>query len=558
MLKVVECVPNFSEGRDKDVLDKIAEAIRSVDGCKLLDVDPGAATNRTVFTFVGSPDVVVDGAFEGIKKAYELIDMSKHSGEHPRMGATDVCPFVPVANVTMEECAELARKLGERVGKELNLPVYLYENAASTKERQNLANVRKGEYEGLKARFESGDKKWTPDFGPAEFNPRFGCVAIGAREFLIAYNINLNSKEKKHAHDIALDIREKGRAKRDEKGEIVRDEKGKSIKVPGIFKNVKGIGWVIPEYGRAQISMNLTNYKISSPHAVMEEVRSQAAKRGLIVTGSEIVGLVPLDVMLQAGNYYLKKANRSMGTPQYEVIDCAIQSLGLNDISEFDPKKRIVEFAMDDRDDRLMDLTAKGFVNELSSDSKAPGGGSVAALDASLSAGLSQMVVNLTVGKKGYEEHFDALNDVGPKASALKEFFIRAVDDDTDSFNAVMEASRAPKAERAAKVEEATKHATLVPFSVLEKIPEVLDLAEVLIEKGNSNSLSDVGVSVLTARSAAAGAYMNVIINLSGIEDKGFVKEYLDLGKKINETVDKRADQLTKRIIERLETELNG
>jgi glutamate formiminotransferase/formiminotetrahydrofolate cyclodeaminase len=558
MHKIVECVPNFSEGSDQVILDKIADAIKSVEGAKLLDVDPGSATNRTVFTLVGSPEVVVEAAFQGIKMSYELIDMSKHSGEHPRMGATDVCPFVPVSNVTMEECAELARELGARVGKELNLPVYLYENAASSEERRNLANIRQGEYEGLKARFEGKDKKWTPDFGPAEFNEKFGCVAIGAREFLIAYNINLNSKEKKHAHDIALDIREKGRAKRDDKGEIIRDDKGKALKKPGVFKNVKGIGWVIPEYGRAQISMNLTNYKVASPHEVMEEVRSQALKRGLVVTGSEIVGLLPLDVMIRAGEFYLKKANRSQGTPQHEVIECAIQSLGLNDISEFDPKKRIVEFAMDDRDDRLMDMTAKGFVNELSSDSKAPGGGSVAALDASLAAGLTQMVVNLTVGKKGYEEHFDALNKVGPKASALKEYFIRAVDDDTDSFNGVMAASRAPKAERKEKVEEATKKATLVPFSVLEKLPEVLELADVLVEKGNSNSLSDVGVAALTARSGATGAFMNVVINLAGIEDKGFVKEYLDKAKRINDKVQKKSDQITNKIIERLESELDG
>jgi len=558
-MKIVECVPNFSEGRDRSILDKISASISSVEGVKLLDVDPGAATNRTVYTMVGSPDAVLEGAFQGIKAAAELIDMTVHSGAHPRMGATDVCPFVPVSEMTMEECAELAERLGERVGRELGIPVYLYEEAAKSEERKNLANVRKGEYEGLEARFSGNEKeKWQPDFGPAEFNAKSGATAIGAREFLIAYNINLNSKEKKHAHDIALDIREKGRAKRDSEGKIIRDEKGKAIKKPGIFKKLKGIGWVIPEYNRAQISMNLTNYKETPPYAVMDEVRHQAEKRGLIVTGSEIVGLVPLKAVIEAGRHYLKKMGRSTGAPVHEVVECAVQSLGLNDISEFDPKKRIIEYAMDDRTDRLMDMSAKGFVDELSSDSKAPGGGSVAALDASLSAGLCAMVANLTIGKKGYEKYNEKLNQIAMEGQSLKEFFAGAVDEDTDAFNAVVAAGRAPKDQREEAVEEATKKAALVPYSVLEKIQNVLALADELVEKGNVNSLSDVGVAALTSESAAGGTYMNVIINLAGISDKSFVSEYVKKAKEIHSRVQKKASGITGRIIEKLEADLNG
>ncbi|MBN1637392.1 MAG: glutamate formimidoyltransferase, partial [Ignavibacteriales bacterium] len=440
-MKLVECVPNFSEGKDKNILNQIAEAIKSVKDINFLDIDPGEATNRTVFTFVGTLDNIVDGAFEGIKKAAELIDMTKHKGEHPRMGATDVCPFVPVSDVTMEECAELARKLGKRVGDELGIPVYLYEEAASKPERKNLADVRQGEYEGLKERFEGKDKEyWKPDFGPAIFNAKSGATAISAREFLIAYNINFNTKDKKTVHDIALNIREAGRAKRDEHGKMIKDENGNTVKVSGLFKNVKAIGWVIPEYKRAQISINMTNYKVTPLHVVMEEVRKQACERGLIVTGSEVVGLIPKSAIIETGKFYLKKMGKPTSAPENEIVDCAILSLVLNDVSEFDPKKRIIEYAIDNRTDRLVDLTVKGFANELSSDSKAPGGGSVAALNAVLAAALGAMVPNLTIGKKGYEQHFERLNEIGEKCQELKSFFIQAIDDDADAFNKVIEA----------------------------------------------------------------------------------------------------------------------
>ncbi len=523
-MPIVECVPNFSEGRNQATIDQITRAITGVDGAILLDVDPGQATNRTVVTFVGEPDAVVEAAFQAIRTASQVIDMRTHTGAHARMGATDVCPFVPVSDITMEECAELARRLGKRVGEELGIPVYLYENAASRPERRNLAEVRRGEYEGLPEKFR--DPEWKPDFGPAEFNPRSGATAVGARPFLIAYNVNLNTRDRRLAHDIALDLREAGRAKRDAAGEIVRHPDGTAIKVPGRLKAMKGVGWVIEEYDRAQVSMNLVDYTVTAPHEAFDAVEEEARKRGLRVTGSELVGLIPLEAMVQAGRHYLKKQGRSTGIPERRIVETAIQSLGLREIAEFDPDEKIIEYRLvrEQGKARLVDRTVAGFVDELSSDSPAPGGGSVAALCGALSAGLSSMVANLTVGRKGQEEVWEAMSAVAEKAQTAKDAFLRAVDEDTEAFNKVMDAIRIKAStpeEQAAKAEAlraANRGATLVPLSVLERTLSALDLAAAVAADGNPNSVSDAAVAGMTARACAEGAYHNVLINLNGIE----------------------------------------
>jgi glutamate formiminotransferase/formiminotetrahydrofolate cyclodeaminase len=504
------------------VINQITDAIGQVDGCEVLDVDPGAATNRTVVTVVGEPDAVVKGAFQGIKKAAELIDMSKHSGEHPRFGATDVCPFVPVSDITMEECAELARRLGKRVGEELGIPVYLYENAASRPERVNLADVRSGEYEGLSEKLRKPE--WKPDFGAAEFNARSGATAISAREFLMAYNINLNTQDRKKATDIAMDLREQGRAKRDAEGKIVRDADGKAIKVPGRFKHVKGVGWFIDEYKIAQISMNLTNYKVSSLHDVFDAACEGAEKRGLRVTGSELVGLLPLEPMLDAGRHYLRKQGKSAGIPEREVVDCAIRSMGMNEVAPFDPDEKIIEYRLAKGKTGLRALSLKGFCDELSSESPAPGGGSVAALCGSLGAGLTAMVANLTVSRKGQEDVWDEMNDVAVAAQSHKDWLMLAVDADTEAFNAVIAARRLPRrsdqeiAARNEAIRMANRGATLVPLEVLERNLPVLDLCAEVVSKGNPNSLSDGGVAALCCMTCAEGAYYNVLINLAGLE----------------------------------------
>ncbi len=531
MRKIVECVPNFSEGRNLKTINSIVDAIKSVEGVYVLDVDPGADTNRTVVTFMGSPEAVKEGAFRGIKKASELIDMRKHKGAHPRMGATDVCPFVPVSGVTMEECIEIAKEVGKRVWDELKIPVYLYEYAATSPERKSLANIREGEYEGLPEKLK--DPNWKPDFGEPFFNEKSGATVIGAREFLIAYNINFNTRNKKKVHQIALNIREKGRAKRDEKGKIVRDENGNKIMIPGKFKELRAIGWYIEEYGCAQLSMNFTNYKITPPHIVFDEVCKEAEEMGLRVTGSELVGLIPLEAMLMAGRHYLRKQGGNTGVPEKELVHIAIRSLGLSDIVPFDPEEKIIEYKLEklENKERLIDMNIKDFNDELSIDSPAPGGGSVAALSGSLSASLTSMVAALTFSKKGYENVREHMIELGEKAQKLKDEFLREIDRDTDAFNKVMEAFRLPKKSeedkkfRKEKIEEYTKEATLVPLNVLKKSVEALELALSVAKEGNVNSLSDAGVAGLTGETCAYGAYYNVLINLQSIEDKEFAEK---------------------------------
>ena len=539
-MKLVECVPNFSEGRDMAVIEKITGEIESTEGVKLLDVDPGKDTNRTVVTFIGSPDAALEAAFKAIARAAEVIDMSKHSGAHARMGATDVCPFVPVSGVTMEECAELARRLGERVGDELGIPVYLYEHAASRPERQNLANIRSGEYEGLREKLQ--DPEWKPDFGPARFNKGAGATVIGAREFLIAYNVNLNTRDTGVAREIAFTIREKGRLKRDKDGKVVRDGDGKALRDPGIFKACKAVGWYMEDFGRAQVSINLVDYKITPPHLVFDECCRIAGELGARVTGSELVGLIPLEAMLIAGRYYLEKLNKTKGVPESELIHTAVLSMGLGDLYPFEPDKKIIEYQFD-RGDMLTGMKIDGFTDLLSTDSPAPGGGSVAALCGALSGALSSMVGALTHGKKGYEESFGAMEKAGIDGQRLKEQFLADVDRDTDAFNRVMDAMRLPKktdeekAARASAIEEATKGATLVPLEVLRRTLEAAEIARVVVLKGNKNSISDAGVAALAARTAAEGAYLNVLINLSGIEDESFKKETLAEAEKIRSDV---------------------
>ncbi len=524
-MKIVECVPNFSEGRDQKLLDKIAAAISAVKGVTLLDVDPGADTNRTVFTFVGDPVSVVESAFQGIKKASELIDMSKHKGAHPRMGATDVCPFVPVAGITMEECVELAKKLGIRVGDELGIPIYLYENAATKPEWRNLAEVRKGEYEALPKKMK--DPYWKPDFGPQKFNKTSGATAVSAREFLIAYNINLNTRDKKKAHDLALDIREKGRFKRDKNRKILKDKDGNKIKTPGIFTHCKAVGWYIDEYKRAQISINLTNYKITPPHLVLEKVRELAIEKGIQVTGSELVGLIPKQAILDAGKFYLNKLGESIGIPESMIIDTAIQSMGLDDLGSFATNEKIIEYAIRKKDN-LVNLNLTDFADELSSDSPAPGGGSVAALCSALSGALSAMVANLTFGKKGYEDFWKESNQLAEEGQKIKLESLIAIDKDTEAFYSMMAAARLPKKTneekkiRVESIENATKEAILIPLETLKIARDAVELAKKIARIGNKNALSDAGVAAIIANAAAKGAYLNIKINMPGIKDENF------------------------------------
>lgn len=520
-MRIVECVPNISEGRDRAVIDAVAGVVEQVEGCRLLDVDPGGATNRTVITFVGPPETILDAAFELVKKASELIDMRHHQGEHPRFGATDVCPFVPVSDVTMEECAELARRLGARIGEELDLPVYLYEEAARKPERRNLSVVRQGEYEGLGKKFE--DPAWRPDYGPADLRPRFGAIAVGAREFLVAYNVNINTPDKRIAHEIALRVREGGRAKRDENWEIVRQPDGKPVKEPGKLEHVKGIGWFIEEYGVAQVSMNLTNFRETPVHTVFDTCEQEARDLGARVTGSELVGLVPLDAMLAAGRHYLERMNKSAGVSERELVDVAIHSLGLRDVGDFDPDERIIEYRLRSSEG-LRTMRVTDFCDLLASEQPAPGGGSVAALCSALGASLAAMVPNLTVMWRTPKEERDDLSAVAEAAQALKQFFVEAIDADTEAFNKILEANRMPTGsagEKIAKTEalrEANRGATEVPLSVLEKSLAVFPLATEAANKGNPNALSDAGVAGLCAWAGAEAAYYNVLINLEGMK----------------------------------------
>ena len=524
-MKLMECVPNFSEGRDKAVLDAIAASIKGVNGVVLLDVDPGADTNRTVFTMAGEPDAVVEAAFMAIKKASELIDMSKHHGAHPRMGATDVCPFIPISGMTMDECVEYARKLGKRVGEELGIPVYLYEYAATKEEWRNLAIVRSGEYEALATK--AKDPAWKPDFGPHIFNAKSGATAISAREFLIAYNINLNTRDKKKAHDIALTIRESGKPARDAAGKLLKDEQGNKINTPGLFSNCKAVGWFIDAYDRAQISINLTNYKITPPHIVLDKVRELANEMGIQVTGSELVGLLPKAALVEAGKYYLTKMNESTGIPEKMIMETAIQSMGLSELGAFDLDKKVIEYAIA-KQDSLVNMKLDAFCDLLSTDAPAPGGGSVAALCAAMSGALSAMVANLTIGKKGYENVQEEAYAIAPIGQDIKLKSLECIDRDTDAFYAMMDAMRLPKkteeeiAIRNAMMEQSTQAAINAPLATLKLSLDALKLSARIAKIGNANALSDAGVAALTALCAAKAANYNILINIAGISDEHF------------------------------------
>jgi glutamate formiminotransferase/formiminotetrahydrofolate cyclodeaminase len=523
-MQIVECVPNISEGRRKEVYDAVAAAAASVSEVTLLNVDPGADTNRTVITFVGAPDAVLEAAFRLVKKGVELIDMTTHRGAHPRIGAVDVVPFIPVANVTMEECAELARKLGERVGRELSVPVYLYEYASSVPERRNLADIREGEYEGCAKKV--ADPKWKPDFGPAEFVPRTGAIVIGARKFLVAYNVNINTLDKRLANRVAFDVRERGRMKRDANDNPVLDDQGQPVWEPGLLKSVKAVGWVIPEFGCAQISINLTDLDTTPLHVAFDACDERARDRGLRVTGSEIVGLVPRQVLLDAGRHYLAKMGRPTGYPESTLVHIAIRTLGLSEVKPFDPQERVIENRLAaSSNPRLAGLTLRQFVDELSDETPAPGGGSVSALAASMAAGLAAMVSVLSHTKKGFEAKQPDLDRIAVRAQALKDQLLWAVDADTAAFDKFLDAMRMPKAtpeEEAARetaMADATVGAATVPLGVLEVCPELVELNREIAKIGLQASLSDAGVGVQMARAAAAGAYQNVCINLAGLSD---------------------------------------
>ena len=529
-MKLIECVPNFSEGRDKGFIDSLKNIVNNHENVFLLDIDPGADTNRTVLTFAGNPDDVIKAAYKLIKFASKSIDMRKHSGEHPRMGATDVCPIVPIEGVSMKDCINYSKKLAKKVASDLSIPVYLYENSATKNDRKNLSNIRKGEYEGMHAKI--NEKNWKPDYGPVEFNTKSGCTAIGAREFLIAYNINLNTKDKKLATDIALDIREAGRLKRDKNGVILRDKNGIGLKKPGKLKFCKAVGWYIDEYNQAQVSINLTNFKKTNIHKTFEEVRLQARKRGLRVTGSEIVGLVPKKAIIDAGNYYLKKQKRSQGIPENDIINIAIKSLGLNEIEIFNPKNKIIEFSIDTKE-KLTDLSLSNFLDEVSRDSFAPGGGSVAALSASLGASLTAMVSNLTFSNKKYLKHKDFHLKSSIVSQKHKSELLNAINNDTDSYNEIIKARRLPKKSkkealyRDEEILKATLNATEVPFKILKTCTSAIQHTYDVSLKSNINSISDIAVASQMLKSAAKGAYYNVLINLNDLPNK-YHKHYLE------------------------------
>lgn len=532
---LIECVPNFSEGRDPAVIEQITREIARVEGVLLLDVDPGKATNRTVVTFVGAPEPVLEAAVRAVKKAAELIDMSQHQGEHPRFGATDVCPLVPVANISMQETVELARRLARRIGDELGISVFCYEHAALRPERKNLASVREGEYEGLEARLKQPE--WQPDFGPAVFNPKSGATAVGAREFLVAYNVNLNTTSTRRANAIAFDVREKGRQKLDANSEVVKDAEGNAVWVPGSLKCVKGIGWYIAEYGIAQVSVNLTDISVTPVHVAFDECSRAAQDRGVRVTGSELVGLIPLGAMLDAGRYFLEKQQRSTGVADSELIKIAVKSLGLNDLYPFKPKEKIVEYAIRAKsakaEKQLVDLTLTGFVEETASESAAPGGGSVAAALGALGAALATMVANLSSHKRGWDARWKEFSDWAEQGKAHHVELLRLVDEDTRSFNVVMSAFGLPKgtdaekAERTQAIQAATRYAAEVPLEVMKSALASMDVIFAMAEQGNPSSVSDAGVGALCARSAVLGAHLNVRINCAALKDKAFVQQLL-------------------------------
>jgi glutamate formiminotransferase / formiminotetrahydrofolate cyclodeaminase len=551
-MKLIECVPNFSEGRDQHIIEKIASAIRNSEGVKLLDVDPGKATNRTVITFVGEPESVVNAAFLAIKTAFELIDMSKHNGEHPRMGATDVCPFIPISDITMEETVEWSKKLAEKVGSELNIPVYLYEYSSSKPERRNLATIRSGEYEGLEAKL--SDPEWTPDFGEPKFNSRAGATVIGARDFLVAYNINLNTTSVKKANEVAFDVRENGRPKRENDspaGKIQLDENGEQIRIPGILKSVKAIGWYIEEYGIAQVSMNLTNINETPLHYAFDEVVKTAENRGLRVTGSELIGLVPKKVLVDAGKHFLMKQERSIGIPEEDIISIAVKTLGLGELKPFDYKQKIIEFLIEnEQKNKLIDLSVSGFAHETSRESPAPGGGSVAAYSGAIGAALGTMVANLSANKNAWEERWEEFSQWAEKGQFLKDELLHLIDEDTAAFNKIMDAFRLPKSNlderkiRKKAIKAATKNAIRIPYKVMSTSYKALDLLEYMATNGNPNSISDAGVGVLSIRTAVEGAYMNVRINCKDFDDETFVSDMMEKSGNLLDKTKKRFDKI--------------
>lgn len=544
--QIIECVPNISEGRDLKKINEIANSVLEIEGVQLLDIDPGKATNRTVITFVGEPKKVIDAAFLLIKKASELIDMSTHSGEHPRFGATDVCPLIPIANITMDEVTDYAHQLGERLGKELGLSGYYYENAATKPERKNLATVRSGEYEGLQKKL--SDSNWQPDFGPVEYNStikKSGVTAISARDFLVAYNINLNSTSTRRANAIAFDIREAGRIKREGNpatGKKVLDDKGNPVRIPGRLKAVKGIGWYIEEYGIAQISYNLTNISITSMHVAFDETVKVAQERGIRVTGSELVGLVPLQAMLDAADYFLKKQNRSLGISESEKIKIAVKSLGLDDLKPFNPEEKIIEYVMkSNAAKQLVDLTATELADETASESMAPGGGSISAYVGALGVSLGTMVANLSAHKAGWDDQWEFFSDWAEKGQKYKEQLLFLVDEDTRAFNKIIAAFRMPKSnekeieQRKQAIEEATKYATEIPLQVMKTAYNSMEVMKEMIKKGLQSSLSDAGVGALCAKTAVQGAYFNVRINAKDIKDRTFADSIVKEAKEIME-----------------------
>jgi len=534
MEKLVECVPNFSEGRDQNKIGEIVKQMSDVTGITVLDVDSGPDTNRTVVTIVGSPEAVGEAAFQGIKRASEVLDMSQHSGTHPRMGATDVCPFIPVSDVSIEECVKLSKLVGKRVGDDLGIPVFLYDKSAQKPDRVKLPTIRKGEYEGLGEKLK--DDNWKPDYGPSKRHVKGGATVMGCRGFLIAYNINLNTKDHRLATDIAFELREAGRSKRTPNpnsknlldGEIVRNDDGSPVKVPGMFKDVKGIGWYVDIYNRAQISINFNNFKVSTIHDVFDAACILANERGIRVTGSELVGLIPLEAMLMAGRHYLNKQNRSLGIPTADIVECAVQSLGLNDVTEFDPNVKIIDYAVQSEDRPLMNLVGKEFIEELSTNSPAPGGGSVSALAGALGAALSSMVAALSHEKKELLDLKPEMDEIGIEAQNLKDRLSFLVDEDTNAFNKVMDANRLSATndkEQSAKnqaIEIANKYAIEIPLETAKKCLRVIELADTLVKKGNPNSVSDAGVAAEVALAGVSGACMNVLINLTSVEDETY------------------------------------
>jgi len=553
-VKLIECVPNFSEGRDSAVIKQITDEIVKVNGSMLLDTDMGADTNRTVVTFIGTPESVIESAFLAIKKASELIDMRTHKGEHPRMGATDVCPLIPVNGVSIEEAVELSKRLGERVARELSIPVYLYEYSAAEPKRKSLAVIREGEYEGF---FEKILRpEWKPDFGKPEFNEKSGATVMGVRDFLIAYNINLNTRDAKLATAVANAIREKGSPKKDAAGKVMKNEKGETIFVPGRLKECRAIGWYIDMYKTAQISINLTNWKVTPPHTAFETASEEAAKIGLLATGSELVGLIPKDALVQAGAYFMKKQGKSAGVPERELIHIAVKSLGLDHLYPFETDKKVIEYAYSKNSGResLAEMKIRDFCDELSTDSPAPGGGSVAALNGSIAASLVSMVASLTYMKKGYEKHSAEAEEIAVKAQKIKDDFLTLIDDDTEAFNNYMAAFKMPKKSEAeikarnAKLEEATKAAIDVPIETMEKIKEVLSAMDRVSVIGNINSISDAGVAAINAYGCAEGAYMNVLINLKNLNDGDYKEKKLKEADALLEEVKSVCENVKKQV----------